>query len=227
MGSGRSSTRRNRRAPFAPLILVLSPSRICDHGLSSKPKKHSEAWICNQGQSCGRRGLTSGDRPGRLLFVIHHLAVDAVSWRILMEDSWHAYECLARPEVVVLPEDLVAASMGGAVCTSTHSQRVCGASCGTGSRQPRLGAGRVPVDLLGVENIAAAARTVTVELDEESTRSLVDDTPKAYQTQINDTLLTALAQVLAAWTGETRRPIRPGGAWAGAAVRRHRPQRAR
>ncbi|TYC70822.1 non-ribosomal peptide synthetase, partial [Streptomyces sp. CB01881] len=31
------------------------------------------------------------DRPGRLLLVIHHLAVDGVSWRILLEDLQDAY----------------------------------------------------------------------------------------------------------------------------------------
>src|SRR5262249_21030553 len=37
-----------------------------------------------------------GERPGRLLMVIHHLAVDAVSWRIPMGDFWSAFGRLPR-----------------------------------------------------------------------------------------------------------------------------------
>ena len=36
------------------------------------------------------------DEPGRLLLAIHHLAVDGVSWRILMEDLESAYLSLRR-----------------------------------------------------------------------------------------------------------------------------------
>ncbi|MGH9827488.1 MAG: condensation domain-containing protein, partial [Blastocatellia bacterium] len=38
-----------------------------------------------------------GDEPGQwLLFVIHHLAVDGVSWRVLLEDFWIAYDQAER-----------------------------------------------------------------------------------------------------------------------------------
>ncbi len=36
-----------------------------------------------------------GDRPGRLLLVVHHLAVDGVSWRILFEDLATAWDGLS------------------------------------------------------------------------------------------------------------------------------------
>ena len=42
-------------------------------------------------------------RPGRLLLAIHHLAVDGVSWRVLLEDLDSAYAQLAAGEVVSLP----------------------------------------------------------------------------------------------------------------------------
>ncbi|MBO1350490.1 MAG: amino acid adenylation domain-containing protein [Hormoscilla sp. GUM202] len=38
------------------------------------------------------------DKPGRLLLVIHHLAVDGVSWRILLEDLVNAYRGNKLPE---------------------------------------------------------------------------------------------------------------------------------
>src|SRR5690606_35099966 len=40
--------------------------------------------------------------PGRLLFVAHHLIVDGVSWRILLEDFETVYEQIQRGEEVRL-----------------------------------------------------------------------------------------------------------------------------
>ncbi|RME51351.1 MAG: non-ribosomal peptide synthetase, partial [Deltaproteobacteria bacterium] len=44
-----------------------------------------------------------GGRPRRLLIVIHHLAIDAVSWRILLEDLLLAHEQIVRGKPVRLP----------------------------------------------------------------------------------------------------------------------------
>jgi len=41
---------------------------------------------------------------GRLLLVIHHLAVDGVSWRILLEDLHRAYGAAAQGENIQLPQ---------------------------------------------------------------------------------------------------------------------------
>src|ERR687896_1563261 len=42
-------------------------------------------------------------RPGRLLLVVHHLAVDGVSWRVLLEDFQRAYQQLRRGQAIELP----------------------------------------------------------------------------------------------------------------------------
>ena len=46
------------------------------------------------------RGL---HKPARLLVVIHHLVVDGVSWRILLEDLQTAYQQLSSGEAMQLP----------------------------------------------------------------------------------------------------------------------------
>ena len=45
------------------------------------------------------------------------------------------------------------------------------------------------------------AQTVSVRLDSERTRQLLQQAPSAYRTQVNDLLLTALARVLCRWSG--------------------------
>src|SRR5262249_39824077 len=42
------------------------------------------------------------EEGGRLLVIIHHLAVDGVSWRILLEDLQRGYEQLSREETISL-----------------------------------------------------------------------------------------------------------------------------
>jgi hypothetical protein len=46
------------------------------------------------------------------------------------------------------------------------------------------------------------AQTVSVRLDAERTRQLLQQAPRAYRTQVNDLLLTALARVLCRWSGQ-------------------------
>jgi len=43
------------------------------------------------------------DKTSRLLLVIHHLVVDGVSWRILVEDLQTTYQQLERGEAIKLP----------------------------------------------------------------------------------------------------------------------------
>ncbi|MFM7367895.1 MAG: condensation domain-containing protein, partial [Sphaerospermopsis kisseleviana] len=58
----------------------------------------------------------------------------------------------------------------------------------------------ISVDHTKGENTVAAANTVLLSLSEAETHALLQEVPKAYNTQINDVLLTALALVLSKWT---------------------------
>jgi non-ribosomal peptide synthase protein (TIGR01720 family) len=62
--------------------------------------------------------------------------------------------------------------------------------------------GPIPLDFSGGENTEASARTVSVSLDAEDTSALLQKVPQAYNTQINDVLLSALGLALAAWIGQ-------------------------
>ena len=48
--------------------------------------------------------VSAPDQPDRLLLVIHHLAVDGVSWRILLEDLLDAYQQVQGGKDIALPE---------------------------------------------------------------------------------------------------------------------------
>ncbi|MGW4875636.1 non-ribosomal peptide synthase/polyketide synthase [Streptomyces sp. NPDC004262] len=141
-----------------------------------------------------------GGRPV-LVLTAHHLVVDAVSWRILLEDLDTAYRALAageRPSLgakgtsfAAWARRLTAHTVSGGFDAELAHWR----GLDTGTRLPTDGAGR---------NTAAEERDVTAGLDEDDTRRLLQDVPEVYRTRINDVLLYALGRVLTRWTGRDR-----------------------
>jgi non-ribosomal peptide synthase protein (TIGR01720 family) len=57
----------------------------------------------------------------------------------------------------------------------------------------------LPIDHPDGTNTEATTDSVTVGLDEEETRALLQDVPAAYGTEINDALLTALVEAFESW----------------------------
>ncbi|HMB02822.1 MAG TPA: condensation domain-containing protein, partial [Isosphaeraceae bacterium] len=142
-------------------------------------------------------------RPARLLLVVHHLAVDGVSWRILLEDLAGAYQQLRRGEPPRLPRKTTSFRQWSEALAQFAASGALGRerSYWLAERQPPVVP--LPVDLGAHRDpgTSAQAATVSVALDAETTRALLQEVPLAYNTQINDALLTALAQTLAGWSG--------------------------
>src|SRR6185295_7490033 len=69
------------------------------------------------------------------------------------------------------------------------------------SNAEKSAAWELPADHREGDNSVASTRTISVSLDAEETRALLQEVPEAYRTQINDVLLTALAKAVNKWTG--------------------------
>jgi non-ribosomal peptide synthase protein (TIGR01720 family) len=135
--------------------------------------------------------------PGLLFLVAHHLAVDAVSWRILLEDLRSL--CSTTGEVKLPPK--------------TTSFKAWAEGLEAAARTPEVAAdaehwlatstapAALPVDEPLGTNTVATARTVSSELTVEETETLLREVPRAYRTGIEEVLLTALARAFAGWTG--------------------------
>ncbi len=136
------------------------------------------------------------DRPGRLLLVVHHLAVDGVSWRILAEDLERACAGEALPPKTSSFLAWARRLAEHASSPAAEAELPGWLSLG-GEPAPAL-----PADLPGGENTEGRARTVTVYLPEAETAALLRDVPAAYRTGVADVLLAAAARAFAGWTGE-------------------------
>ncbi|WP_414587304.1 amino acid adenylation domain-containing protein [Scytonema sp. PCC 10023] len=139
----------------------------------------------------------------RLLIVIHHLAVDGVSWRILLEDLQVAYSQLSAGGAIQLPAKTTSFKDWAQLQWEYVQSQDLQHHRDFWLLQSKQQVGNIPVDYPGGANTEASARTVSMSLSVEETRALLQEVPKAYNTQINDVLLAALVQVLADWTQST------------------------
>jgi amino acid adenylation domain-containing protein/non-ribosomal peptide synthase protein (TIGR01720 family) len=141
------------------------------------------------------------EKTARLLIAIHHLAVDGVSWRILLEDLQTGYQQLSSGGEMRLPPKTTsfkhwAERLQKYAQSDALQKEAAYWLVESGKRVPRL-----PVDFPGAINTVDSSDTVKVSLSPEETQSLLHQVPAAYHTQINEVLLTALAQAFARWTG--------------------------
>ncbi|MGH3842539.1 MAG: non-ribosomal peptide synthase/polyketide synthase, partial [Pseudonocardiaceae bacterium] len=149
-----------------------------------------------------------GHRP-RLLIAIHHLVVDGVSWRILLDDLETAYHQGRHGGSIELePVGTAFAQWAHRLMGHVQSGALDGdlgywSALGNGSAQSQHAPTTLPVSRDGV-NTSGSARTVVARLDRDETDALLHQVPGVYRTQINDVLLSALGRVLASWTGRDR-----------------------
>jgi amino acid adenylation domain-containing protein/non-ribosomal peptide synthase protein (TIGR01720 family) len=140
------------------------------------------------------------NKRARLLIIIHHLVVDGVSWRILLEDLQTAYQQLTQGQKIKLPPKTTSFKDWAQHLIEYAQSDLLKAELAYWLRASHTLISPIPIDYSGGTNTVKSISTVSVSLNETQTQLLLQDVPKAYQTQINDVLLTALVLVLSKWT---------------------------
>ncbi|KAB8334004.1 hypothetical protein SD80_010930 [Scytonema tolypothrichoides VB-61278] len=187
--------------PFTVVDLSALPQSEQLAAIEAKAKELQASLDLSSGPLVRVAWLNLGfELNSRLLVVIHHLAVDGVSWRILLEDLQVAYSQLSAGGAIQLPPKTTAFKDWAQLQLEYVQSQDLQHHRDFWLLQSKQPVANIPVDNSGGANIEASARTVSVSLSVEETRALLQEVPKAYNTQINDALLTALAQVLANWT---------------------------
>ena len=140
------------------------------------------------------------EQAGRLLLTIHHLAVDGVSWRILVPELAAGFEAITGGR---LPE------LEPCGTSFRHwAQRLCAAAREAGRLEelPYWKATLSEPDALPrdqplepKEGPIASVRHLTLRLPADVTVSLLTTVPAAFHGRVNDVLLTALVVAVAAW----------------------------
>ena len=144
--------------------------------------------------------LRAADGGSWLLLVVHHLVIDGVSWRVLLDDLQRAYVAIMAGDAPRLP---ARTTPFGAWAERLHDYahspvlaREHAYWLQTGARvQPLLAAG-------GLNATVAELQRVAVRLSRAETERLVKQSAAAYRTQVHELLIAALARALAETFGQ-------------------------
>ncbi|MEM7555731.1 MAG: amino acid adenylation domain-containing protein [Cyanobacteria bacterium P01_A01_bin.84] len=132
----------------------------------------------------------------RLLFIIHHLVIDGVSWRILLSDLQTAYQQLVKGESIQLPLKTTSFKQWSErLHTYANSDEISNFS-------PHITASKLEEDTNNSHKPVTTNQQIEITLSSKYTQALVKEVPTAYNTQINDILLTGLVQTFAQYTGK-------------------------
>ncbi|WP_095989705.1 non-ribosomal peptide synthetase [Cystobacter fuscus] len=139
--------------------------------------------------------------PGRLLLTIHHLAVDGVSWRVLLTDLLTAWSQSRAGGPVSLPPKTTSFQQWAERLEAYAQTEAVQGQAAYWLGLPWERVSRLPVDVPGGEDTVGTSRVVRVELGAEETRALLQEVPRAWRARVEEVLLTALAETFREWTG--------------------------
>ena len=152
-----------------------------------------------------QRMLYSSAEGTALSAVNHHLAIDNVAWRILLDDLQALCGQLVRGDALQLPPKTTSfrdwARHLADYADSDAFESEAEEQCSYWLDQSRDRAVRLPEDFPQGANAWALEGRVKLSLSKGETEALLRVVPRAYGTRINDALLTALAQALRRWAG--------------------------
>nr|WP_280146408.1 condensation domain-containing protein [Bacillus amyloliquefaciens]MDH3090285.1 condensation domain-containing protein [Bacillus amyloliquefaciens] len=179
--------------------------------IAAEEKEIQQAMRLDQGPLV-HLGVFRQKEADHLLITIHHLIVDGVSWRILLEDLQTAYQQALEGKQIKLPpksdsyikyaEELFDISKSKALLEeAAYWDSVMSFETAPLPKMNDEHAGRMQ------EN----ARTAAWILSSGLTKQLLSETQQAYGTDVHELLLTALGMALQDWTGSEQTLISTEG----------------
>jgi non-ribosomal peptide synthase protein (TIGR01720 family) len=140
-------------------------------------------------------------KPGRLLIIVHHLVVDGVSWRILLEDLGDLYRQTAEGRRPMLPPKTTSYRQWAELLSAYATDPELPQEVAFWTSLAPVKVSPLPTDFRKGRNTAGSVETVRLRLSVDETRALLRDVAAEAHTQINDALLTALLRAVSEWSG--------------------------
>jgi non-ribosomal peptide synthase protein (TIGR01720 family) len=142
---------------------------------------------------------------GRLLAILHHLVVDGVSWRILLEDLNIGWAQHHSGQPIELPATGTSFARWSELLTE-HARRPDVVEQAYMWRRIAAIPAALPAARPDVDTYVTAGN-LSATLDVETTRMLLGEVPTAFHAGINDILLIAFALACAEFLGTGATPI--------------------
>ncbi|WDZ59769.1 non-ribosomal peptide synthetase [Paenibacillus polymyxa] len=148
-----------------------------------------------------RLALIRLQESDHLLIVIHHLVVDSVSWRILLEDLETTYQQLANGEKLQLPAKTDSYKEWAARLSKYAQSELARQEISYWNTVEAREILSLPKDHEVPDSLIRDGRRSAVTLSREETENLLKHAHHAYNTETNDILLTALGLAYREWSG--------------------------
>ncbi|MCY7848243.1 lichenysin non-ribosomal peptide synthetase LicA [Bacillus haynesii] len=140
------------------------------------------------------------DQGDHLLIVIHHLVVDGISWRILLEDFAAGYAQAEKGEPIILQEKTHSFAEYAARLKEYAGSKAFAKEIGYWQEIEQAETAALPKDDEAEDKRMRHTKTAEFSLSKEETEQLMTKVHEAYSTEMNDILLTALGLALKEWT---------------------------
>ncbi|MGL4696424.1 amino acid adenylation domain-containing protein [Enterococcus larvae] len=141
-----------------------------------------------------------------LFISIHHLVVDAVSWQVILEDLATSYQLLLRNEAVQLPEKTASFDQWAKTLEQYGQSKELQKEVAFWQQLSDDINGLASTDH-SIESKTGIYDEASTALEQETTEALLYHAGKAYGTEINDLLLTALSRSAAKLLGRDKLSI--------------------
>ncbi|MCY9281383.1 lichenysin non-ribosomal peptide synthetase LicA [Bacillus haynesii] len=142
------------------------------------------------------------DQGDYLLIVIHHLVVDGISWRILLEDFAAGYAQAEKREPIILQEKTHSFAEYADRLKEYAGSKAFAKEIGYWQEIEQAETAALPKDDEAEDKRMRHTKTAEFSLSKEETEQLMTKVHEAYSTEMNDILLTALGLALKEWTGQ-------------------------
>ncbi|WP_197262107.1 non-ribosomal peptide synthetase [Brevibacillus laterosporus] len=146
-------------------------------------------------------GLFQCAEGDHLLIAIHHLVVDGVSWRILFEDIATGYEQAKNKEEIRFPEKTDSFRLWAEELAAYANSQAIENELVYWQHIAQIENKPLPRDYKHDDVRVRDNETITVQWNREETEQLLKQAHWAYNTEMNDLLLTALGRALHTWSG--------------------------
>jgi non-ribosomal peptide synthase protein (TIGR01720 family) len=151
-----------------------------------------------------RLGWIREKRGERLLWVAHHLSVDGVSWRILVEDLERAYKAATEGGRIELGPKTTAYGQWAEELKRYGASARVEAEASHWLEVAEAETVALPIDQAEGLNLVGTAEVVESELCAEETGRLVEELAKRYEVGLREGLLSGLAEAVSEWSGQGR-----------------------
>ncbi|MBG9687409.1 non-ribosomal peptide synthetase [Bacillus mycoides] len=143
-----------------------------------------------------------GSQGQRVFIVVHHLAIDHLSWPFLLEDLQAAYENLEEGQLPQLPDKTTSYQEWAVRLLKYNKSKQLFEGIKDWIAEQHVDSVNLPKDYEQDINIEGSMAEYQLIFSMEETEALLNDVRTTYHMHVADVLMAAMAMTLTKWSGE-------------------------